>query len=179
MAKINPGELRLLLEHDLPGVLDTRAPAPAAAPEAGHGTEEGKLALLENDAVVLAERLPDVARWLRDVQGYELLSHISPVDYPAYGVIEVLYYFYHLQGGGPQVIRVRVPRDSAVIPSITPFWPGANLQEREAYDLYGVEFPGHPFHRRIYMWDGFEGHPMRKDFPKTGDKYTHVTGGEE
>jgi len=74
---------------------------------------------------------------------------------------------------------VRVPRDASAIPSITPFWPGAALQEREAYDLYGVHFPGHPFHRRVYMWDEFEGHPMRKDFPKTGDKYTHVTGGEE
>lgn len=129
--------------------------------------------LLEDDAVVSAERLPDVMQFMRDRLGYEYLSHITAVDYIAYGVIEVLYYLYNLEGGGAQIIRVRVPRDNAVIPSISLIWPGANLQEREAWDLYGVQFPGHPYHRRVYMWEEFEGHPMRKDFEKIGDAYYH------
>ena len=49
--------------------------------------------------------------------------------------------------------------------------PDADLQEREAFDMYGVDFPGHPNLVRVYMWDEFEGFPMRKDFPKQGDKY--------
>ena len=93
------------------------------------------------------------------------------MDYLADGVIELVYRFLHLEGGPPLAIKTRVPREQAVVPSITPFWPGADLQEREAFDLYGVDFPGHPNLKRVYMWDEFEGFPMRKDFPKQGDKY--------
>ncbi len=75
------------------------------------------------------------------------------------------------------MVKTRVPREQPIVPSLTPFWPGASLQEREAFDLYGVQFPGHPDLRRVYMWDEFEGHPMRKDFPKQGDKY--LAGEEE
>jgi NADH-quinone oxidoreductase subunit C len=64
-----------------------------------------------------------------------------------------------------------VPREVPDVPSLTPFWPGANFVEREAYDLYGINFIGHPYLKRIYMWDELEGYPMRKDFPKQGDKY--------
>jgi NADH-quinone oxidoreductase subunit C len=69
------------------------------------------------------------------------------------------------------LLKTRVPRDKPDVPALTVFWPGANLMEREAYDLYGINFIGHPYQRRIYMWDELEGHPMRKDFPKQGDKY--------
>ena len=60
--------------------------------------------------------------------------------------------------------RVQVPRDQAVVPSLVPVYPGAEFQEREAYDLFGVHFEGHPDLRRILMWEGFNGHPMRKDW---------------
>jgi NADH-quinone oxidoreductase subunit C len=130
-------------------------------------------ALNDDDAAVVAERLPEVVTFMRDRLGYQYLSHITAVDYIAYGVIEVLYHLYRIEGGPGQIVRVRVPREQPVIPSITPIWPGANLQEREAWDLYGVQFPGHPYHKRIYMWEEFEGHPMRKDFEKIGDAYYH------
>ena len=184
------GDLRELLARDLPGALaPARRPAPgqngdsvqhgAAAQAKGAAAGEGTRPLLQDyDAVVTAESMPHVAAYLRDRHGYQLLSNITAVDYILDGLIEVVYHFYHLDGGGPRTVRVRVPRDNAVIPTLTGEWPGANLQEREAYDLYGVRFPGHPYLRRIYMWDEFEGHPMRKDFPKTGDKYTHETGAE-
>jgi NADH-quinone oxidoreductase subunit C len=175
-------ELKERLSRDLPGAL---APArlkvehitngdgaQAAAPARAKKGEEGPVDLLAtNDAVVLAERLPDIAHYVRDTLGYELLSDLTAVDYLADGVIEIVYRFLHLEGGTPLVIKTRVPRERAVVPSITPFWPGADLQEREAFDLYGVHFPGHPNLKRVYMWDEFEGFPMRKDFPKQGDKY--------
>jgi NADH-quinone oxidoreductase subunit C len=176
-------EIKERFIRDLPGALATtrlKTPAhngsgaPAKAEPAGRAKkgEEGPIDLLAtDDAVVVAERIPDVARYVRDALGYQFLSNLTAVDYMADGVIELVYHFLHLDGGPPLVIKTRVPRERAVVPSITPFWPGADLQEREAYDLYGVDFPGHPNLKRVYMWDEFEGFPMRKDFPKQGDKY--------
>lgn len=183
MPRMSSAELKERLARDLPGVLmPTRTRT-----QAGNGSEtpasDGKAArhkrgehapvdlLATDDAVVYPERLPEVARYVRDVLGYELLSNITAVDYLADGVIEMVYHFYHLEGGPELVIKTRVPRDNPVVPSLTDEWPGANFQEREAYDLFGVVFPGHPNLTRIYMWDEFEGWPMRKDFPKQGDKY--------
>ena len=189
MPSMSVSELKERLIRDLPGALaPARVKEPAAhngdgaVPKAAHGKgkkgEEGPPDLLATaDAVVLAERIPDVARYVRDTLGYELLSNITAVDYLADGVIELVYHFMHLDGGPPLVIKTRVPRDRAVVPALTPFWPGADLQEREAYDMYGVDFPGHPNLTRIYMWDEFEAFPMRKDFPKQGDKY--LGDGEE
>ena len=187
---LRSGELRELLARDLPGALAPAQTAPAVqnggsvqegapANAKGAGAAEGTRPVMRDyDAVVTAQSMPRVAAYLRDQHGYEYLSNITAIDYILDGVIEVMYQFYNLQGGGPQTVRVRVPRENPVIPTLTGEWPGANLQEREAYDLYGVQFPGHPYLRRIYMWDAFEGFPMRKDFPKTGDKYTHETGGD-
>jgi NADH-quinone oxidoreductase subunit C len=182
MSNLRAADLKQRLAQDLPGAL---APEHVAEhPENGHEPETGPPAkgktrhkeapvnlLATSDPVVLAERFPDVARYVRDRLGYGLLSNITAVDYLAYGVIEVVYHFLHLDGGAPLVIKTRVPRNQPVVPSITPFWPGADLQEREAFDLFGVVFPGHPNLARVYMWDEFEGFPMRKDFPKQGDKY--------
>jgi NADH-quinone oxidoreductase subunit C len=63
-------------------------------------------------------------------------------------------------------IKCRVPEDDPVIPSVTAVWPGANWLERETYDMYGIRFSGHPDLRRIYLYDEFAGHPLRKDYGK-------------
>ncbi len=177
MPDIRAEELREHLQRDVPGAL---APPPAAS-EAHDAAEEeqpkGKQAhekpdmLKTEDAVVQAERLHDVALYIRDRLGYTYLSDIAAVDYLADGLFELVYTFYHLDGGDRLVVKVRVPRSQPDVPALTPIWPGANLHEREAFDLFGINFLGHPFLRRIYMWDELEGHPMRKDFPKQGDKY--------
>jgi NADH-quinone oxidoreductase subunit D/NADH-quinone oxidoreductase subunit C/D len=62
------------------------------------------------------------------------------------------------------VLKAQTPRDNPVLPSLVPVFPGANYQEREAWDLYGIRFTGHPNLKRILMWEGFWGHPMRKDW---------------
>jgi NADH-quinone oxidoreductase subunit C len=185
VPNIGPAELKERFTRDLPGALAPARPKlkPAEkehteAPARAKKGEEGPVDLLAtDDAVVVAERIPDVARYMRDALGYSFLSDITAVDYLADGMIEVIYRFAHLDGGPTLPIKTRVPRERPSIPSITPFWPGADLQEREAYDMYGVEFPGHPNLTRVYMWDEFEGFPMRKDFPKQGDKY--LGDGEE
>src|SRR6266481_699597 len=63
-------------------------------------------------------------------------------------------------------IKCRVPEDDATIASVTPVWPAADWLERETYDLYGIRFTGHPDLRRIYLYEEFVGHPLRKDYAK-------------
>lgn len=180
MASLSAADLKERLARDVPGALPVVADAPAVTEEANPHHTPGPLgALVTGDAIIAAERLPEVAAYLRDSLGYGYLSNITVVDYLEAGIFEVVYHFYTLAGGPPLVLKARVPRDEPSLPSLTPEWPGADLQEREAYDLFGVAFPGHPYLRRIYMWDEFEGFPMRKDFPKVGDKYFAEGGDEE
>lgn len=168
MPPISAEELRTHFARALPGIVVPTA-APAAAP-AKHGEGHANM-LATKDTVVVAERLIEAATYLRDTLGYTLLSDIAAVDYLADHCIEVVYRFYHLEGGPSLVLKVRVPRDEPTIPSLTPTWPGADFHEREIFDLFGVIFAQHPYLHRIYMWDEFEGYPMRKDFPRQGDKY--------
>jgi NADH-quinone oxidoreductase subunit C len=180
LTTLTADALRQLLASTMPDALEAPRPAPAApepAPESAPPARRGKAPeakpdmLATGDVVVLPARVADVARYLRDELGYRYLSNITAVDYLADGLIELVYHFYRLEGGGPLAVKARLPRENPALPSITPFWPGANLQEREAFDLFGVQFVGHPDLRRVYMWDEFEGFPMRKDFPRQGDKY--------
>ena len=115
--------------------------------------------------VVAADRLLDVAQLLRDELGFNFLSSVTGVDLIEENKMEVVYHVYSISnGGGALVFKVQTDRDDPVVPSLTPLWPGAELQEREAYDLLGIEFEGHPDLRRILTWDGFNGHPLRKDY---------------
>jgi NADH-quinone oxidoreductase subunit C len=88
------------------------------------------------------------------------------------GYLEAVYHLYSMTlKHGPVVIRMRTTDRSkpAHLPSLTPVWRSAELQEREIYDLYGIQFNGHPDLRRILMWDEFEDHPMRKDYVPPDD----------
>jgi NADH-quinone oxidoreductase subunit C/D len=115
--------------------------------------------------VIASERLADVARHLRDALGYDYLSSVTAVDYAQDGYFEVVYHVYSIERGGPALVfRARADAGDPVLPSLVSVWPGADFQEREAWDLMGVRFDGHPDLRRILMWEGFEGHPLRKDW---------------
>lgn len=88
------------------------------------------------------------------------------------GFLEVVYHLYSMElKHGPVVLRLRTENraDQTHLPSLTPLWRGAELQEREVYDLYGVIFDGHPDLRRILMWDEFKDFPMRKDYVAPDD----------
>jgi len=111
-------------------------------------------------------QLEAVAIHLRDEMGFDYLTHLSASDYP--DRIEVVYNLYstrpELQGPGIP-LKVRIPdRANPQVPSVTPVWPGANFQEREVWDMFGVRFTGHPHLKRILLWEGFEGFPLRKDW---------------
>jgi NADH-quinone oxidoreductase subunit C len=88
------------------------------------------------------------------------------------GYLEVVYHLYSTSlRQGPLILRMRTENrtDRTHLPSLTPVWRGAEFQEREVYDLYGVVFDGHPDLRRILMWDEFQDYPMRKDYQEPDD----------
>ncbi len=115
--------------------------------------------------IVKPEKLVEVAQALRDQHNYRYLSSATPVHYLEQGQMEMVYHLYDLDAGGPAVVlKAQTSHDDPSIPSLTPLFPGADFQEREAWDLYGIKFPGHPGLKRILMWEGFHGHPMRKDW---------------
>ncbi|HLE29529.1 MAG TPA: NADH-quinone oxidoreductase subunit D [Anaerolineales bacterium] len=114
--------------------------------------------------LVAPDKLIEVATHLRDQAGYSYLSSATAVDYLEEGKMEMVYHFYRMSGGPALVLKTQTPRDNPVIPSLVSVYPGADFQEREAWDLYGIQFPGHPNLKRILMWEGFHGHPMRKDW---------------
>lgn len=115
--------------------------------------------------IVTAEHVVDVGLALRDDLHFNYLSSVTGVDLIEDNKLEVVYHAYSIEkGGGPVVFKVQVDRDDPVVPSLVAVWPGADFQEREAFDMFGVRFDGHPDLRRILTWDGFHGHPLRKDW---------------
>jgi NADH-quinone oxidoreductase subunit C len=108
-------------------------------------------------------------RFLRDEPGldFEMLMDVTAVDYlgqePRF---EVVYHLYSLKRNHRVRIKARLPEAAPEIASLVELWPSANWMEREVWDLYGIRFSGHPDLRRILLYDEFEGHPLRKDYPK-------------
>src|SRR5437867_12851903 len=98
------------------------------------------------------------------------------------GYLEAMYHLYSMElKHGPVVLRLRTAdrAEKTHVPSLTPVWRGAEFQEREAFDLYGIVFDGHPDLRRILMWDGFKDFPMRKDYLEPDDyEYEPTAHGE-
>ncbi len=117
--------------------------------------------------LVKAEHLTNTMLKLRDDLGYDYLSSVTGVDYLPDNKLEVVYHLRKSTGGFPLVIKTQVDRSNPLVPSLVPIYPGAEFQEREAWDLLGIKFEGHPDLRRILMWEGFEGHPLRKDWKES------------
>ncbi len=116
--------------------------------------------------VIQPQAIVDVCRFLHDEPDlrFDALSNQSGVDYKAKGIIEVVYHLYSYPHRHSTVLKVDVPRDNPVLPSVDSVWNAANWLEREIYDLLGVTFEGHPDLRRLLMPEDWIGHPLRKDF---------------
>ncbi|MBI2908883.1 MAG: NADH-quinone oxidoreductase subunit C [Chloroflexi bacterium] len=113
------------------------------------------------------ESLRDIAEFLKtDPElAFDFLSNISAVDYFHADYFEVTYHLTSMAKNHSLVLKTRCfGRDNPTVPSVTSVWKGANFQEREVYDLMGIGFSGHPDLRRIFLWQGFAGHPLRRDF---------------
>ena len=123
-----------------------------------------RLEAMDFTVAVAPASLQDVAAHLRSNFGFDFLSAVSGADWP--DRFEVVYHLYSTrQWGPPLVLKVRLgDRDNPRVASLVGVWESANLQEREAYDMFGIVFEGHPQLERLFMWEGFPGYPLRKDF---------------
>ena len=120
-------------------------------------------------AAVAADRLVETMRFLRDdsALAFDMLTDLCAVDYlPRSPRFEVVYHLYSVAKNHRLRVKVRVGAEAPSVPSVVSLWPSANWMEREVWDLYGIRFEGHPDLRRILLYDEFEGHPLRKDYPK-------------
>jgi NADH-quinone oxidoreductase subunit C/D len=119
--------------------------------------------------IVQKDKLRQVAQYVRDSLGFDYLSSATAVDYLGEGNhstdhLEMVYHAYRTTGGSALVMKAQTDRNQAEMPSLVPVWRGADFQEREAWDLYGIQFTDHPNLQRILLWEGFAGFPMRKDW---------------
>ncbi len=123
----------------------------------------------DGNLIVPKEDLLKIAAFLKNDPEYAMdyLSSVTGTDYRQY--LEVAYHLYSIsKEHGPLAIKVRTDMEKSVVPSVTLLWRSAEFQEREAYDLLGIHFEGHPDLRRILMWEGFQYHPLRKDYVQEG-----------
>ncbi|MBI4285425.1 MAG: NADH-quinone oxidoreductase subunit C [Chloroflexi bacterium] len=118
-----------------------------------------------NTILVKADSLPEVAAFLKNAPdlSFDYLVSLTAVDYWDY--FEVVYRLTSIPRNHSLVLKVRCQgRANLHLPSVTGLWRGADFQEREVYDLFGIAFDGHPNMKRIFMWEGFQGHPLRRDY---------------
>ena len=107
----------------------------------------------DETAIVDAAKIVEVMRFLRDTLG----------EQPRF---EMVYHLYSVGGNRRLRVKARVPEEPAEIDTLTELWSSANWMEREVWDMYGIRFKGHPDLRRLLLYEEFEGHPLRKDYPK-------------
>lgn len=119
----------------------------------------------QTDVWVAPENILEAARLLKDDESldFSFLNAVTAVDYVEY--FEMIYHLLSLRRNSSLVVKSRVPgRENLEVSSVYEVWKGADLQEREVWDLMGIRFEGHPNMKRILLWEGFPGHPLRKDF---------------
>jgi NADH-quinone oxidoreductase subunit C len=173
-----------------------------ALPGAGISVRKNPGPSGQHSLLIDPSNLIEVCRFLRDTPGleFDFLSNVTGIDWPdaakadtiavaegegipaSGGMLEVVYHLYStILRTGPLVLRARtLDREKNIqIPSIISVFRSADFQEREIFDLYGVEFTGHPDLRRILMWDEFVDHPMRKDYIAPDDYEYEPTPHEE
>jgi len=115
--------------------------------------------------VVNSDSLLAVAAFLKQTPDLDFayLNYITAVDY--YDCFEVIYQLTSLEHNHTLILKTRCcNREDPVVPSVISLWQGADFQEREIYDLMGIKFEGHPNMKRIFLWEGFQGYPLRKDY---------------
>ncbi|MFW6206070.1 MAG: NADH-quinone oxidoreductase subunit C, partial [Gemmatimonadota bacterium] len=125
----------------------------------------------EHVVFIEPDRNVEILRWLRDDpdQRFDFLADVTAVDYGGGRPIQVVYQLWSIPHKRALRVKAELPLDELAIDTVVPLWSTANWLEREVYDLFGVEFRGHPDPRRIMMPENYaEGHPLRKDFPLRG-----------
>lgn len=113
--------------------------------------------------------IKELARVCKEELGFTYLVDLSGVDnFGEEPRFEVVYELYHFEQGLHLRLKVAVSEDDLTVPTVSDLWSTADWHEREAYDMYGLKFAGHPELTRILMWEGYPFYPLRKDFPLAG-----------
>ena len=134
----------------------------------GGAVQSGQLALFIEPVAVA-----DVCRMLKE-RGFRL-SGITGVDwYPLEPRFELVYLLHNIEAKERICLKCKLGGDDPAVESVTSIWPGANWYERETWDLFGIRFLNHPNLTRIMMPDEWVGHPLRKDFPIHGHRYSYT-----
>jgi NADH-quinone oxidoreductase subunit C len=141
------------------------------------GTDLADVRVQEPDtvvAVVARHRLHDVAVALRGLDGlaYESCNFVAAVDHVSR--FECVYHLYSFASNTYLELHVDVPRAEPSVATVSDVWPAADWHEREAWDMMGIRFEGHPDLRRILLKDDWVGHPLRKDYVDSVDNHPHV-----
>lgn len=143
----------------------------------GEAVESGSVISDQTVLYIQAAKILDVCLYLRDEQEFNRVSSVTALDwYPQEPRFEVVYLLHSVSRKERIRLKCRVSGANPLLPSVVPCWIGANWYEREAFDLFGITFEGHPDLRRIMMPDYWQGHPLRKDFPIHGHKYDYSEG---
>ena len=118
---------------------------------------------------VPADRIVEICSFLKAGLGFGFLVDLTAIDWPEReeGRFDVVYWMHRHDDSKRLRLRAAVA-DETPIASVSGVWKTANWMEREAYDMFGIVFEGHPGLERILTWEGFNGHPLRKDFPVEG-----------
>jgi NADH-quinone oxidoreductase subunit C len=120
---------------------------------------------------IASAKIASICGFLKYDQNFVRLSSVTAVDrYPAEPRFEVVYHLHSVERNARVRLKCRVRGEDPVIESVTSVWRGANWYEREVFDLFGIRFLNHPDLRRILMPDDWEGFPLRKDYPITGNR---------
>ena len=119
----------------------------------------------QTDVWIESESILEIAQLLKydESLDFSFLNAVTAVDYVEY--FEMVYHLLSLRRNSSLVVKSKLyGRENLEAPSVCEVWKGADLQEREVWDLMGIRFEGHPNMKRILLWEGFPGHPLRKDF---------------
>ena len=131
-------------------------------------------ALGETTLIADPAQIVDLCRFLKDKENYIRLSSITAVDWhPAQSRFEVVYHLHSLEPVRRLRVKTRINGDKPEIESVTSVWRSANWYEREVWDMFGIHVNNHPDLDRILMPTDWEGHPLRKDYPVHGYKYSY------
>jgi NADH-quinone oxidoreductase subunit C len=123
----------------------------------------------ETTFMIAASDLREIAKFCRDELSFDYLIDITSIDnFGEEPRFEIVYHLYSMPHGVDLRFKLKVAEESAVVDTVSDIWPTANWHEREAYDMMGIRFDGHPDLRRILMWEGYPYFPLRKDFPLEG-----------
>jgi NADH-quinone oxidoreductase subunit C len=127
-------------------------------------------AKVDPSCAVPAERIVEIGRFLKEEPelAFDFLEDLTAVDWPKREAIEVVYHLLSYRHRHALVLKVETARAAPRVPTVEGVWKAANWHEREVYDLFGVDFPGHPDLRRILLPDDWVGHPLRKDYQEAG-----------